>query len=101
MSSLSHQAAHEIARDLGCLVSSRKRAPSSNDVHGADQAQPRLGLLTRLGTWIRMNYERRRTADQLGQLTDYMLEDIGLNRADIDRVSRTLNSPRGRGRFAA
>lgn len=96
MSALSHLAAHEIARDLGCLVSSRNlnRSETFPQANGAELV--RAGLLTRFAMWLVSGLHRRRTARELGRLPDYMLEDIGLTRADIPRVAADLSSERGR-----
>jgi uncharacterized protein YjiS (DUF1127 family) len=38
--------------------------------------------------------ERRRTRAALGKLDDYMLKDIGITRADIERISNRTYPPR-------
>ena len=93
MSALSHLDAHEIARDLGCLVSSRNLSRSSNFVDSGHRMQP-PGLFARVLSWFVRGYQRQRTITQLGRLPDYVLEDIGLARGDITRVAIQLSSER-------
>jgi uncharacterized protein YjiS (DUF1127 family) len=37
--------------------------------------------------------QRRRDRTALGKLDDYMLKDIGISRADIERISNRTHSP--------
>ena len=46
------------------------------------------GVLMRLATWWGDIIERRRVEGQLALLSDRELNDIGLNRCDIDAVAR-------------
>ena len=98
MSALSHLAAHEIARDLGCLVSSSKLSPSASFV---DSSAAAPGPLLRLIRWLHARMEQRYTMRQLNALPDYMLDDIGITRADIGRVAARASLRVDNGRLAA
>ncbi|MCL6708993.1 DUF1127 domain-containing protein [Pseudomonas sp. R2.Fl] len=46
--------------------------------------QSRQGLFHRLWRW----HSRRRAAEKLRELPDYLLKDIGISRGEIDAISR-------------
>jgi uncharacterized protein YjiS (DUF1127 family) len=48
----------------------------------------RFVLLTRLKSWFKAGVQARRAARELASLDDRMLRDIGVSRADIQRVVR-------------
>ncbi len=50
--------------------------------------RPAFGLLSRLVEAVISWNDRRATRKALAQLSDRELDDIGLNRGDIDRVAR-------------
>jgi uncharacterized protein YjiS (DUF1127 family) len=58
----------------------------------ASEARPRPGalraLFTRLAAWWDERRRIARTIDELEQLSDHELADIGITRADIVRVAR-------------
>jgi len=63
-----------------------------------------LDLLGQLWRWARRPAMVDRQKHELGQLSDYILKDIGLSRADIDDIAlqvidrRTDGPPRSRAR---
>ena len=48
------------------------------------------GILTRLSAAVAEWYNARATRIELSRLSDRELDDIGLSRADIDRIARGL-----------
>lgn len=46
------------------------------------------GLFARVVAWLDEQRRYRRTAEELAQLSDRELSDIGLSRAEIDSVAR-------------
>lgn len=61
---------------------------ASYGVAAASPAMP--GLLGRLVTWFDEQRRYRRTVDELSQLSDRELADIGLHREEIDSVAKRL-----------
>ena len=58
----------------------------SNGIHGSNSSYISEGLVTlfnRIHDWS----ERRRTRNQLYQMPDYILHDIGVSRSEIGRAS--------------
>ena len=97
MSTLSHMAAHEIARDLGCLVSSERLAkPTSfpGSVVGTPSMQ---GPWSRFQRWMRARRVRLATARELRRLPEHVLRDIGIPRGNIEAVARGLGERVARG----
>ncbi|HMR32600.1 MAG TPA: DUF1127 domain-containing protein [Geminicoccaceae bacterium] len=52
------------------------------------QSGNRPGLFARVISWLDGQRRYRRTVDELSQLSDRELADIGLYRDDIERVAR-------------
>ena len=90
MRALSHIEAHQIARDLGCLVSSNELVGSASFVPADSRAiEPRSpGLLQVVGRW----WTRRRTVRELHALPEHLLRDIGVERDRIDEVASGLTA---------
>lgn len=63
---------------------------SAIDQFRAPTAARPFGFFTRIASTLQYWAEVRDTRNQLGRLTDRELNDIGLSRADIDRVSRGI-----------
>lgn len=49
--------------------------------------QPKLNLVSGLYKKIKSTLERRKALTQLSDLPDYLLQDIGITRADISKNS--------------
>jgi uncharacterized protein YjiS (DUF1127 family) len=47
-------------------------------------------LIQSLNTWVKREGKVRRTRFELCQLSDRELADIGINRCDIDKISREV-----------
>jgi len=45
-------------------------------------------ILEKINSWLKREERIRRTRIELNQLTDRDLADIGINRCDINRISR-------------
>lgn len=90
MRALSHMEAHQIARDLGCLMSSRELVSSVSFVPADARATPRRapGLFATIASW----WTRRRTVRELRRLPDGLLRDIGVERDRIDEVASGLTA---------
>ena len=56
---------------------------------------PSRSLFARVAAWIDEQRRYRRTVEELTHLTDRELEDIGLNRGEIDFVARKSVIGRG------
>ena len=88
MPALSYMEAHIIARDLGCLMSSRDLAPAASYRPAAPATHPRGGRIANVAEW----WTRRRTVHALRRLPDGLLRDIGIERDSIDEVARAMAS---------
>lgn len=69
---------------LGNAKEERKQNPFP-DVYMP--AMPPLGLITAIENWVR-NWRRRRQLVRLLKYDDFLLEDIGHHRADLEKASR-------------
>jgi uncharacterized protein YjiS (DUF1127 family) len=58
---------------------------SSSTTHAAPRSVPRLSSVRDLLTWIAMLWQTHRDRRELAMLSDAMLADIGLTRADVER----------------
>lgn len=45
-------------------------------------------MFNRISAWLKKSERLRRTRSELSNLTDRELADLGINRSDIDRISR-------------
>ena len=89
MRALSHMEAHQIARDLGCLVSSQQLVKSASFVPADARASERApGLRATIGSW----WTRRRTVRELRALPEHLLRDIGVERDRIGDVASGLTT---------
>lgn len=61
----------------------------------AGRTGPFGGLVARVAAWIDEQRRYRRTVNELSQLTDRELDDIGLDRAEIDAIAKTCAHDRG------
>lgn len=92
MSAISHRAAHEISRDLGCFVSSVQLARSEGYVQdGLTNPIPSFFALAR--RWRRRihNHVRyRQTVRSLRRMPRCLLNDLGIRRSEIREVAAAM-----------
>ena len=77
--------AHTAREDMSLLATGFSRTDAA--IFGGARAETtRPNLFARAAAWLRQHRERRAVIDELSQLNDRELADIGLSRGDVPHV---------------